>query len=151
MDNGEKCNFTGSIRQDQLNAEVEQIVLDMVHDQAFRDFITKKMEEKVDVSSMEAERKNLRDQLRQAEGSKRKLTEQMDKLDVTDRHYNRKYQDMQDRLDNLYDRIDELEDAIAGVTRKINGASGEKITADSLCKILLDYDRMYGKMSDDDD
>ena len=148
LDNGEKCNFTGSIRQDQLNSEVEQIVLDMVHDPAFREFITKKMEEKVDMSSLEAERKNLRDQLRQAEGSKRKLTEQMDKLDVTDRHYNRKYQDMQDRLDNLYDRIDELEDAIAGVTRKMNGASGEKITADSLCKILLDYYRMYGKMSD---
>lgn len=84
LDNGEKCNFTGSIRQDQLNAEVEQIVLDMVHDQAFRDFITKKMEETIDVSSLETERKNLRDQLRQAEGSKRKLTEQMDKLDVTD-------------------------------------------------------------------
>ena len=30
----------------------------------------------------------------------------------------------------------------------MNGASDEKITADSLCKILLDYDRMYAKMSD---
>ncbi len=55
---------------------------------------------------------------------------------------------MQDRLDNLYDRIDELEDAIAKVTRKMNGASGEQVTAESLCKILLDYDRMYAKMSD---
>ena len=26
--------------------------------------------------------------------------------------------------------------------------ASEKITADSLCKILLDYDRMYSKMSD---
>lgn len=39
-------------------------------------------------------------------------------MDVTDRHYNRKYQDMQDRLDNLYDRIDNLEDAIATLSEK---------------------------------
>ena len=148
MDNGEKCSFNRSVRQEDLNKEVEQIVLDMVHDDGFREFIMRKMEEKVDVSSLQTERENLREQLRQAEGSKRKLTEQMDKLDVTDRHYNRKYQDMQDRLDNLYDRIDELEDAIAEVTRKMNGATGERVTAESLCKILLDYDRMYAKMSD---
>ncbi len=148
LDNGKRCGYNRSVRQDVLNEEVEQIILDMVRDKRFSDFITKKMEEKVDVSGLEAEKKNLREQLRQAEGAKKKLTEQMDKLDVTDRHYNRKYQDMQDRLDNLYDRIDDLEDAIAEVTRKMNAASGEKITADSLCKILLDYDRMYGKMSD---
>jgi len=125
MENGEKCGFNHSIRQDQLNEEVENIVLDMVRDEGFCEFIKRKMEEKVDVSNLEAERANLREQLRQAEGSKKKLIEQMDRLDVTDRHYNRKYQDMQDRLDNLYDRIDDLEEAISGVTRKINGACGE--------------------------
>ena len=113
LDNGEKCNFNHSYRQEQLNEEVERIVLDMVRDRKFCDFITKKLEDKIDVSNLEAERSNLREQLRQVEGAKRKLTEQMDKLDVTDRNYNRKYQDMQDRLDNLYDRINELEDAIA--------------------------------------
>ena len=122
----------------------------MVHDKRFCDFITKKMEQKVDVDSLQEERKNLREQLRQAEGSKKKLVEQMDKLDVTDRHYDRKYQDMQDRLDNLYDRIDEIEDAIADVPRKINGAYGEQITTEALYKILRDYDKMYSKMSDAD-
>ena len=35
--------------------------------------------------------------------SKRKLASQMDSLDVTDRHYDKKYQDMQNRLYDFYD------------------------------------------------
>lgn len=58
------------------------------------------------------------------------------------------YQDMQDRLDNLYDRIDDLEEAISGVTRKMNGACGEKFNAETLCKILIRYDKMFEQMSD---
>ena len=120
----------------------------MVHDKRFCDFITKKMEQKVDVDSLQEERKNLREQLRQAEGSKKKLVEQMDKLDVTDRHYDRKYQDMQDRLDNLYDKISEVEDAIQDITDKINAVYGEHLTAQELYKVLEHFDDIYFKMSD---
>ena len=74
----------------------------------------------------------------------------MDRLDVTDRHYDRKYQDMQDRLDNLYDRIDDIEDSIADVTKKMNGANGEHITVEALYSILRDFDILYEKMSDAD-
>lgn len=46
----------------------------------------------------------IREQLRQVMGAKKKLTEMLDRLDVNDKHYDRKYQDMHDRLDILYDR-----------------------------------------------
>ena len=42
------------------------------------------------------------------EEHKNKLTEMLDNLDVNDRHYNRKYADMSNRLDDLYDKIDWL-------------------------------------------
>jgi site-specific DNA recombinase len=87
-----------------------------------------KMDEKVDVSSLEAERDQVREQLRQVVGAKKKLAEMLDRLDVNDKHYDRKYQDMHDRLDILYDRISELEDTIAEIEEKISGAYGEKIT-----------------------
>ena len=69
-------------------------------------------------------------------------------LDVNDRHYDRKYQDMQDRLDNLYDKISEIEDAIQDVTAKINAAYGEHLTAQELYKVLENFDDIYFKMSD---
>ena len=55
---------------------------------------------------------------------------------------------MQDRLDNLYDKISELEDAIEDVDDKINGIYGEQMTAESLYKILENFDKLYYEMSD---
>ena len=150
LPNGEKCNFGQTISQETLNAQVESVVLDMVRDDKFREFVMSKMEEKVDTSNLQIERDNLREQLRQAEASKRKLMEQIEKLDANDRHYNRKYQDMQDRLDIFYDKIDELEEAIIEVNKKINCANDEQFTTESLCKALLNFDIMYDKMSDAD-
>lgn len=59
----------------------------------------------MDVGSLETEREQLRGQLRQLSGAKKKLTDMIDHLDVTVKHYDRKYQDMHDRLDNLMLRI----------------------------------------------
>lgn len=110
--------------------------------------MVRKIDEKVDVSSLEAKREQVREQLRQVMGAKKKLTEILDRLDVSDKHYDRKYQDMHDRLDILYDRISELEEMIADIEAKISGAYGEKITADQLYKVLLNFDKMYYKMTD---
>ena len=142
------CNFRLSINQNKLNEEVERIVLDLVHDEQVRDFVLSKLATKVDVSTLETEHTNLLTQLRQAEGSKRKLAEQMDKLDVTDRHYNRKYQDMQDRLDNLYDRIEELRDALEDLKERIDAAADANISAEQVLTLLRNYDMLYKEMSD---
>lgn len=45
--------------------------------------------------------------LYQAETIKTRLEQQMDNLDVTDTHYDKKISDLQRRLDAQYDRIDE--------------------------------------------
>ena len=127
---------------------MEDIILDMVASPKFRDHMIRKLEEKVDVSSLEMEKSQIREQLRQVMGAKKKLTEMMERLDINDKHYDRKYQDMQDRMDILYDRISDLEDAIADIDARIRGAYGEKITTDQLYKILLSFDKMYYRMTD---
>lgn len=98
------CNFRLVLSQDEINHQVEKIILDMVADPDFRDCMVRKIDEKVDVSSLEAEREQVREQLRQVMGAKKKLTEMLDRLDVSDKHYDRKYQDMHDRLDILKNR-----------------------------------------------
>ncbi len=148
LEDGRKCNFTKNYPEDKLNAEVEKIVLDMGRDKNVYSYIVNKMEEKVDVNNLKAERNKLSDQLRQVEGAKKKLTEQMDRLDVTDRHYDRKYQDMQDRLDNLYDRVTGLKETIAIVSKRINDAMAGKNSAKNICKVLKGFDKLYSKMSD---
>ena len=142
------CNFRPSINQNKLNEEVERIILDMVNDEQFREYIMKKVEEKVDVSSLEEECSNYQIQLRQLEGAKAKLAEQMDKLDVTDRHYNRKYQDMQDRLDALYDRIEDVRESLRDTKERMRGVHNAKFTSNQLFMMLANYDKLYVKMSD---
>lgn len=142
------CNFRLVLSQDEINHQVEEIILDMVANPDFKDYMVRKIDEKVDVSSLEAEREQVREQLCQVMGAKKKLTEMLDRLDVSDKHYDRKYQDMHDRLDILYDRISELEDMVADIEAKISGAYGEKITVNQLYKILLNFDKMYFKMTD---
>ena len=142
------CNFRLVLNQDEVNHQVEDIILDMVASPKFRDHMIRKLEEMVDVSSLEMEKSQIREQLRQVMGAKKKLTEMMERLDINDKHYDRKYQDMQDRMDILYDRISDLEDAIADIDARIRGAYGEKITTDQLYKILLSFDKMYYRMTD---
>ena len=72
----------------------------------------------------------------------------LDKLDVNDRHYDRKYQDMQERMDNLYDRISELEEMLSDVETKISASCGEQITGKQVYQFLLEFDKIYGKMTD---
>ncbi len=142
------CDFRPSFDQNKLNQEVEMLILDMVKETDFHQFVMKKMSERVDVSTLEEEREQVRKQLRQVVGAKNKLTDMLDKLDVMDKHYDRKYQDMQDRLDNLYDRISEMEETIADITEKIDGVYEHQVTAKQLYQILAEFDIMYHKMTD---
>ena len=148
IDDDKFCDYKPSLNQDELNHQVEAVITDMINDESFMGYIKDKLGEKVDVSELEGERERLRGQLRQLSGAKKKLTDMLDALDVNDRHYDRKYQDMQDRLDNLYDKISEIEDAIQDVTAKINAAYGEHLTAQELYKVLENFDDIYFKMSD---
>ncbi len=148
IDGDRKCDFKPSLNQIDTDAEVISVIHDMVHDEKIEAFIRERLDQKVDVSSFEAERNGLKTQLMQATGAKDKLSQQLDKLDVTDRHYDRKYQDMQDRMDGLYDRIADLEEKIEDVTEKINGAYDENISAKQLCQVLLQFDELYENMTE---
>ena len=96
---------------------------------------------------LEAEREWLKKQLRQVLRAKTKLTDMLDRLDVSDKHYDSKYQDMQDRLDNLYDMVSELEDTIADIDSQIGGAYEKQITAKQLYKILANLDKLYYRLT----
>ena len=73
----------------------------------------------VDTSDLEKQLSVLNANLHQAEIIKTRLEQQMDNLDVTDTHYDKKISDLQRRLDAQYDRIDEVEETRAELTKAI--------------------------------
>lgn len=138
------CNCSLVLNQNELNGEVEKYIMDLVNHEDCRAFIIRRMETKVDVGSLETER----EQLRQLSGAKKKLTDMIDRLDVTDKHYERKYQDMHDRLDNLYDKIGDIDDQLRDVNEKIQMAFEKQITSKQVYQILTCFDKIYFEMTD---
>ena len=142
------CDFKPSLNQNEINAEVEWFIRGMIADERFHEYIGERLQEKVDVSNLEEERDQLKGQLQQVVGAKNKLLVMLDALDAGDKHYARKFQGMQDRLDNLYDRISGFENEIADLEEKIKAAYGRQISEKQLYQILQKFDILYAEMSD---
>lgn len=145
---GKLCDFAPKLNQDKFNSEVEDVIRYMVREGRFREYMKNKLDEQVDVSYLEDEKKQLQGQLQQVQGAKKKLLQMIDRLDSGDRHYDQKYQDMSDRLDNLYDRISELDEEVAGVDARIQAAYEKQITGKNVYQFLLDFDTLYERMTD---
>ncbi|MSS13798.1 recombinase family protein [Porcincola intestinalis] len=148
MDEEHFCTYRFSLNQDKLNKQVENVILDMINSKDFGGFVKHNLGQKIDIGELEEEKEQLRQKLRQLNGAKKKLTDMLDGLNVGDRHYDRKYQDMQDRLDNLYDKISDIEDEMADLNAKIHNAYAEHLTVQELYRILDHFDIMYFKMTD---
>ena len=84
----------------------------------------------------------------QKTGYKAKLGQQTDSLDVTDKHYDLKYQDMEERLYKLYDDIDSVEEEIEEVETRIYNVRQQKISGDNIYQFLLYFDKLYDKFTD---
>ena len=76
------------------------------------------------------------------------MTEDGDNLSVSDEYYDKKYEDMQVRLDKLYDEIEEIETAIEAVETRLYNIKQEKISGDNVYQFLLFFDKLYDRFTD---
>ena len=72
----------------------------------------------------------------------------MDNLSVSDEYYDKKYKDMQVRLDKLYDEIEEIETFIEAVETRLYNINQEKISGDNVYQFLLFFDNLYDRFTD---
>lgn len=72
----------------------------------------------------------------------------MDNLSVSDEYYDKKYEDIQVRLDKLYDEIEEIETFIEAVETRLYNIKQEKISGDNVYQFLLFFDNLYDKFTD---
>ena len=72
----------------------------------------------------------------------------MDNLSVSDEYYDKKYEDIQVRLDKLYDEIEEIETFIEAVETRLYNIKQEKISDDNVYQFLLFFDNLYDRFTD---
>ena len=67
----------------------------------------------------------------------------MDHLSISDKHYDKKYQDMQERMDTLYDEIYLIEESMNELEQRILNIKQQKVSVDNVYQFLLFFDRLY--------
>ena len=145
---GHKCTFRCNIEQSQIDDVLAKLITAMTREGKFKDAIQDRIGATVDTSDLEKQLSVLNANLHQAETIKTRLEQQMDNLDVTDIHYDKKISDLQRRLDIQYDKIDEVEEAIADLKSQIYELKKNQIDADSIYGFLNAFNELYAECTD---
>ena len=140
--------FSKQIREELLDDAVAEIIIKIVSNPQFASMMQEKINMKVDTSEIEKEIDNYQKELRKSYSTKFKLIEEIDDLDVDDKHYKRRKQDLDDRLYRMYDKIEELESLLIDAKAKKQTIEAEKLTGDNIYKVLIYFDKLYNVMND---
>mgnify|MGYP004587949387 CR=1 FL=1 len=145
---GHRCTYKRQWNEDRINAAVEEIIRKFVKNPKFEQEIRKQIGSSIDTSELDREYDGLKDRLSQTTGAKNRLADQMDHLSVSDKNYDKKYNDMQERLDKLYDEITDIENAMEEVETRLYNIRQDKISEDNVYQFLLFFDNLYYKFTD---
>ena len=146
--NGHRCDYHKQWSEDKVNNAVEEVIRKLVQNPKFEEAIRKKIGSRIDTDEIEREIENLEKQHRQLTGAKARLGQQMDNLDIMDKFYEKKYQDMETRLYRLYDEIEGVENSIEEVKNRLLNIQQQKISEENVYQFLLYFDKLYDKFTD---
>ncbi len=145
---GHKCTYRKQIHQEKVNSAVEEFVSNIVKNPKFEEAIKQKINARIDTAEIETEIEIPNKKLKQLNMAKEKLGKSMDMLDVFDELYNKKYDDMQMRLDSIYHDIDETEKELSFVYERLENVCKDKISQEKVYQFLLFFDIIYPKFTD---
>lgn len=94
MTRGHKCNYKKQIREDLLDDAVAEVIAKLVSNPKFAAMMQEKIGSKVNTAAIDEELADYERQLRQYYAVKLKLAEEIDSLDLDDRHYIKRKADL---------------------------------------------------------
>lgn len=148
LKDGHVCEFRRSIRQDSLDAEVEQLIIEALQSPSFIEAMQDRLGTQIDEGEIRSRIKKLEETLHQKEIAKKKLADQIDRLDVTDPHYDAKYDDYQARLDKFYDDIAATEAAITEEKAKLTNVYQAQASTENAVQMLRFVQDHFADVSD---
>jgi DNA invertase Pin-like site-specific DNA recombinase len=147
---GVSCNYSAQLMKESIEPDVVLAIKQLVTNEEFAKEIKSRIGTEIDTTEIDREIKNYESNLRQVENNKRRLESDIDSLPEDSKYRDRKLQDMNRRLDNLYDTIYELEDKIEEAYAKRKSIEMSAITIDNVYKVLLNFDRVYDRLNDEE-
>ena len=147
---GHICDYRKQVNEELLDAAVAEVIVKLVGTPKFAKLMQTKINMKVDTTAIEQEIQTLEKQLRQSYLTKDKLIEEIDGLDPDDKHYFRRKSDLDNRLYKMYDKIEEAEKKLIEAKAKKRAIDADKMTADNIYNVLLCFDKLYEKMTQEE-
>ena len=145
---GHKCTYKKQIHQDKVNDAVIEVIRHIVKNSQFDTAIKEKLEASVDLETYENEEKSVKAQIKQLTVAKDRLGNQIDRLDYSDKYYEQKYNDMQNRMDSLYDEIAEANSTLETLQMQINGIREQQISQQRVYEFLEMFDIMCDEFTE---
>lgn len=145
---GHRCDYKKQWGQAKIDEAVAEIITKLVHNKKFEQAIKDKINSKIDTGELEVELEKLNKDNRKTEISKTRLAQEIDSLDSLDPSYNKKYKEMQERLDRFYVKLDSIGKKIDEVDVRIQNIKSDRLNADSIYNILRTFDRLYDEFTD---
>ena len=145
---GHKCTYKKQIHQDKVNDAVLEVIKHIVRNSKFDKAIKEKLEVSVDLETYKTEEAALETNIRQLKAAKERLGNQIDRLDYSDKYYEEKYNDMQNRIDSLYDEIAEANASLETVQMQIQGIREQQISQERVYEFLELFDIMYDEFTE---
>lgn len=130
MTRGHKCDYRKQINEELLDDAVAEIIKRLVSNKKFADMMKQKINMEVDTSELDQEIANYEKQLRQCCSNKDAIIRDLDSLDYEDKHYQRRKNDLEDRLYRTYDKMDEMEDQLVDAKAKKRSILAEKVSGE---------------------
>jgi site-specific DNA recombinase len=149
-DRGHACTFSKQISEDLLDSAVLETLIGMTQSRKFSNKMRKRIKSTVDTTALDAQIKELKAQLRKAYNRKEAINDDIEKLDIEDKHYLRRKKDLEENLYKLYDKIDETEDLLLDAQAKHQAIVADKISEYNIYKALTFFDRYLPDMSDEE-
>ena len=138
------------MRKTDIEPLVIEAVKELVSDKYFAKEIEKRIGMQIDTTVIDRELENYESKLKEVDLNKARLEREIDNLPVDARYRERKLHDMTLRLDGLYDIIVELEERIEDAKLRRSSIEMEAITLDNIYKILLNFGKLYDRISDEE-
>ena len=145
--NGIECGF-GQVSCSKIDKAMAGIISQIVNGKNFGGLMSELVKEQISTAETEQELDTAIKAHRQALGLQRKLESELDKLDVMDKHYDRKYESLSRRLDDAFDAIEAAEKKVTDCEARLESVKRQGLTKKSVYESLKLFNECYDSMND---
>ncbi|CYY23727.1 recombinase family protein [Streptococcus suis] len=143
---GHKCNFNKQIKESLIDNAVIELINKSLLNPTIIDLLTKKINSQIDIEKVQSEILGIKNNIRSLTSSKDNLLKELEKLQVSDKHYDKKYYDISKRIDKIYDTIEDAETKLASYLKKEEILKENRISSKNIVTILSNFDKIFEKM-----